>query len=113
MNRVLGQCAGGVLLATLWLQPARAVEVRDIRLWAEPDNTRVVVDLSGTAQHNLLLLHHPERVVLDVSGASLGKAARRVPPGAGAVKDVRMSRSPSGNFRLVLDLARPVSAKSF
>ena len=32
---------------------------------------------------------------------------------AGAVKSVRMSRSPPGNFRLVLDLAGPIQAKSF
>ena len=113
MYRLLCQWAGGLLLATLLLQPAGAVDVRGIRLWAGPDNTRVVVDLSGSAQHSLLLLHNPERAVLDVSGARLGKSARSVPRGAGAVKAVRMSRSPSGNFRLVLDLARPIQAKSF
>jgi N-acetylmuramoyl-L-alanine amidase len=113
MDRLLCQCAGGLLLAILLLQPAHAVDVRAIRLWAGPDSTRVVVDLSGTAQHSLLLLHNPERVVLDVSGAHLAKSAHSAPVGAGAVKSVRMSRSPSGHFRLVLDLARPSQAKSF
>jgi len=113
MSRSLCQWAGGLLLGALLLQPAYAVDVRAIRLWAGPDNTRVVVDLSGAAQHNLLLLHNPERVVLDVSGAHLAKSARGAPRGAGAVKTVRMSRNPSGNFRLVLDLARPIQAKSF
>ena len=41
------------------------------------------------------------------------KSAHTAPSGAGAVKSVRMSRSPSGNLRVVLDLARPVQAKSF
>jgi N-acetylmuramoyl-L-alanine amidase len=113
MNRLRCLWAGGLLLGTLLLQPAHAVDVRAVRLWAGPDNTRVVVDLSGAAQHNLLLLHNPERVVLDVSGAHLAKSARSAPRGAGAVKTVRMSRNPSGNFRLVLDLARPIQAKSF
>src|ERR1700677_3906877 len=113
MYRLLCQWAGGLLLATLLLQPPRAVDVRAIRLWAGPDNTRVVVDLSGSAQHSLLLLHNPERAVLDVSGAHLAKSAHSAPRGAGAVKNLRMSRSPSGNFRLVLDLARPIQAKSF
>jgi N-acetylmuramoyl-L-alanine amidase len=113
MNRLLGQWAGGLLLATLLLQPAHAVDVRAIRLWAGPDNTRVVVDLSAAAQHSLLVLHNPERVVLDVSGAHLARSAHGAPSGAGAVKSVRMSHSPSGNFRLVLDLARPIQAKSF
>jgi N-acetylmuramoyl-L-alanine amidase len=113
MYRLLCQWAGGLLLAILLLEPAVAVDVRAIRLWAGPDNTRVVVDLSGTAQHSVLLLHKPERVVVDVSGAHLAKSAHGAPAGAGAVKDVRMSHSPSGNFRLVLDLARPIQAKSF
>jgi N-acetylmuramoyl-L-alanine amidase len=111
--RLFCQWAGGLLLTTLLLQPARAVDVRGIRLWAGPDSTRVVVDLSGSAQHNLLLLHNPERAVLDVSGARLAKAAHSAPRGTGAVKNVRMSRSPSGGFRLVLDLDRPIQAKSF
>ena len=113
MKGLLPHCCLGLLLTTVVLQPAFAVSVRDVRLWAGPDNTRVVVDLSGSAQHNLLVLHNPERVVLDVSGAHLAKSARSVPRGAGAVKAVRMSRNPSGNFRLVLDLARPIQAKSF
>jgi N-acetylmuramoyl-L-alanine amidase len=113
MSRQLLQCCLGSLLATLLLQPALAVDVRNVRLWAGPDSTRVVVDLSGSARHSLLVLHNPERVVLDVSGARLGKGARVPPAGAGAVKQVRMSRDASGNLRLVLDLARPIQAKSF
>jgi len=113
MRHQLLQCCLGSLLATLLLQPALAVDVRNVRLWAGPDSTRVVVDLSGSARHSLLVLHNPERVVLDVSGARLGKGARVPPAGAGAVKQVRMSRDASGNLRLVLDLARPIQAKSF
>ena len=79
MNRLLCQWAGGLLLAILLLQPARAVDVRAIRLWAGPDNPRVVVDLSGSAQHTLLLLHNPERAVVDVSGARLAKSAHSAP----------------------------------
>jgi N-acetylmuramoyl-L-alanine amidase len=112
MNRLM-QCVAGLLLAFLWLKPAHAVDVRAIRLWAGPESTRVVVDLSGNAQHSLQVLHNPERVVLDVPGARLAKALRAVPSGTGAVKRVRMSHSPSGNLRVVLDLARPTQAKSF
>jgi N-acetylmuramoyl-L-alanine amidase len=111
MNR-LALCCLGLLLATGLLQPALAVDVRGVRLWAGPDSTRVVVDLSGSAQHSLAVLHNPERVILDVQGGRLGKGAR-TSAGAGAVKQVRMSRGPSGTLRLVLDLARPAQAKSF
>jgi N-acetylmuramoyl-L-alanine amidase len=113
MKGLLPHCCLGLLLATVLGQPAFAVDVRGVRVWAGPDNTRVVVDLSGGAQHSLSVLHNPERVVLDVRGAHLSKGARRPPAGAGAVKQVRMSRNPSGNLRVVLDLSRPTQAKSF
>src|ERR1700743_359669 len=112
MNRCLVACAGGLLLALLAMKPAFAVDVRNIRLWAEPENTRLVVDLSGRAQHSLSVLHDPERVVLDVPGAKLAKSAK-APAGTGAVKRVRVSHSPSANASLVLDLSRPITAKSF
>jgi N-acetylmuramoyl-L-alanine amidase len=111
MKGLLPHCCLGLLIATVLLQPALALDVRDVRLWAGPDNTRVVVDLSGSARHSLSVLHNPERVVLDVPGARLRQGAH-TPAGAGAVKQVRMSHS-SGNLRVVLDLSRPTQAKSF
>jgi N-acetylmuramoyl-L-alanine amidase len=111
MNRPV-PCAAGLLLAALFSMQAIAVDVRGVRLWAEPDNTRVVVDLSGRSQHTLSVLHNPERVVVDVPGAKLAKSAR-TSGGAGAVKQVRVTPGPSGTVRLVLDLARPIQAKSF
>src|ERR1700736_3989753 len=101
------------LMASVLCHSALAVDVRDVRLWAGPDNLRVVVELSTAAQHSLVMLHNPERLVLDVPGARIGKRAQVPPRGVGTIRKVRMSRSPSGNFRLVLDLARPTQAKSF
>jgi N-acetylmuramoyl-L-alanine amidase len=100
-------------LSMLLFAPARAVDVRAIRLWAGPDNTRVVLDLSGNAQHSLQVLRNPDRVVLDVVGARLAGGARRMPAGAGSVKLVRMAHRSTGELRVVLDLSRPIQAKSF
>jgi N-acetylmuramoyl-L-alanine amidase len=104
------------LLALLTAAPAlaeRAVEVRAVRLWAGPDSTRVVLDLSAGAQHSLLVLKNPDRVVLDVAGAHLARGARAAPAATGAVKQVRMARHGSGELRIVFDLAHPIRAKSF
>jgi len=86
--------------------------VRAVRLWASPEGTQVILELSGSAKHSLLLLKNPDRVVLDVADARLSAGARR-PPASGAVKEVRMARRPNGELRVVLDLTRPMRAKSF
>ncbi len=99
-------------LVMAWVAPARAVEVRAVRLWASPEGTQVVLELSGSAKHSLLMLKNPDRAVLDVSSAHLSATARK-PPAGGVVKDVRMARRPGGDLRLVLDLTRPIRAKSF
>src|SRR6266700_6186249 len=88
------------------------VDVRDVRLWAGPDSTRIVLDLSGSAQHSLAVLSNPERVVLDVPGARIGAGAR-APAAIGAIKQVRMATQPSGELRIVFDLSHSIHAKSF
>jgi N-acetylmuramoyl-L-alanine amidase len=112
MKSWVWQLVWGILMSAALL-PAHAVDVRAVRLWAGPDNTRVVLDLSGSAQHSLQVLRNPDRVVLDVAGARLGAGVRTAPAGTGAVKQVRMARRPSGELRIVLDLSRPIQAKSF
>ncbi len=101
-----------LLLGTAIGAPARAVEVRAVRLWAEPESTRIVLDLSGSARHNLSVLTNPNRIVLDLAGARLASGSR-APPAAGVVRQVRMARRPSGELRLVFDLSRSMHAKSF
>ena len=38
-------------------------------MWAAPGSTRVVFDISAPVDHNLFVLHNPERVVIDLQGA--------------------------------------------
>ena len=64
-------------------------------------------------QHSLQVLKNPDRVVLDVAGARL--APRRT-PGAGRRRHretgAYLARA-HGELRIVLDLSRPIQAKSF
>src|SRR5580700_942519 len=113
MNSWASRSLWSVLLATVLALPAHAVDVRAVRLWAGPDSTRVVLDLSGSAQHSLQVLKDPDRVVIDVAGARLAGGVRAAPAGAGAIKQVRMAHRPSGELRIVLDLSKPIQAKSF
>jgi N-acetylmuramoyl-L-alanine amidase len=105
---LLSCCA---LLGLVLSLPARAVDVRDVRLWAGPDNTRVVLDLSGSARHTMLVLHHPDRIVLDLPGVGLRPGAHA--RSTGAVRSLRFARRSGGTLRIVIDLAHPVRADSF
>ena len=111
MRVFLGCCLG--LLATTCWSSARTVDLRHVRLWAGPDSTRVVLDLSAASPRRLSMLHNPERVVLDMPGARLAKGAASDPPGAGAVRRIRISPGSAGSLRVVLELSRPAQAKSF
>jgi N-acetylmuramoyl-L-alanine amidase len=104
--------AGAVHRAVLHTE-SRDVDVRAVRLWAGRDNTRVVLDLSGSAQHSLAVMTNPDRIVLDVPGAHLAAGAKAVPAPAGTVKQVRIASRPSGGLRFVFDLSHAIRARSF
>src|ERR1700683_4743912 len=76
MRSLLSRFATLLLLVAASVLPAHAVEIRAVRLWASPESTRVVLDLSGSAQHSLLVLKNPDRIVLDVAGARRASGSR-------------------------------------
>ena len=61
----------GVLLAAMTVNALAASQVKSVRLWRAPDNTRLVFDLSGPVQHSVFTLTAPDRLVIDINGASL------------------------------------------
>src|ERR1700761_8108308 len=103
MRRTLSQYALGLLAMLSLSSRVQALEVRNVRLWAQPDSTRVVLDLSANTKSTVTVLHSPERVIIDIPQAKLAKSAR-LPHGSGAVKQVR-TMSNGSQMRLVLDLA--------
>ncbi len=94
--------------------PVRAeVEVRDVRLWAGPQATRVVLDLSSPLEHRLFTLDNPGRVVVDLKPARIDLARLELPRGSGLVEQVRSANRGDGEVRVVLDLAGKARPRSF
>jgi N-acetylmuramoyl-L-alanine amidase len=91
---------------------AAPVLVKDIRLWAGPDATRLVFDLSGPATHSVLTLKDPERVVVDISAARLENSDRSLPDGQGFIKQLRAGAQ-GDDLRLVVDLSEAATPRSF
>lgn len=92
---------------------ADAAELRDVRLWASPDSTRVVFDLDATAVHSIFTLENPSRVVVDLRDTQRAGALATQLEGKGLVQRVRSGPQPGGALRVVLDLAGSATPKSF
>ena len=101
----------GVLLATLALAAA-PTRVTDVRLWAGPEGTRLVLDLTAPVRHEVFTLENPERVVIDLENAELA-LKKALPGGQGPVKEVRSGPQPNRGLRIVLDLSSRQAARSF
>jgi N-acetylmuramoyl-L-alanine amidase len=92
---------------------AQAATVENIRVWAENERTRVVLDLSGPADHSIFTLRGPDRLVVDLQDSKLADALQRLPEGRGTVSGIRTGRRADGQLRVVLDLSQSVRSRSF
>ncbi len=92
---------------------ANPVELENVRIWAAPDNTRIVFDVSNRVEHKLEKLADPHRVVLDIQNARLRKAPAQPVASDNYLKEVRSAMRNPDDLRVVLDLKQDVSVKSF
>ncbi len=90
--------------------PALAVEVKGVRIWSGPDQTRAVFDLSESAKYKLFELDNPPRVVIDMPQSAL-KNQLNIKKN----KDIKKVRYSNRNdqLRIVLDLHQKLNSKSF
>ena len=99
-------------LALTLALPVSAARVEGVRLWAGPDQNRLVFDLDGPVDHKLFILHSPERVVLDIKNSRLLQDLGRLDLSKSFVRRVR-SAMHNGDLRVVLDMRGKVRPKSF
>lgn len=91
----------------------QAADVENVRLWRAPDNTRLVFDLTGPAEHTLFTLSSPERIVIDINGASFSANVDALALEDTPLTGVRSAPREQNDLRVVLDLSRRVNPKSF
>ena len=109
-----GLRAKSVVLLFLWAASAQAgTTVENIRIWSENGKTRVVLDLSETAEHNIFTLRGPDRLVIDLKDSRLAQTLANMPQGTGSVRSIRSAVRANGQLRVVLDLNEPIRSRSF
>ena len=100
------------LIAFGALPAVRAAEVRNLRVWASPEYTRAVFDVSGPVDYKLFELSKPDRIVLDLRDSTLAPEFS-APAAKGVLKGLRAGKQGKGDARVVFDLADGVRPKSF
>ncbi|MDX1516603.1 MAG: N-acetylmuramoyl-L-alanine amidase [Woeseiaceae bacterium] len=102
------------LVTTLFAVSVQAgTTVKNIRIWAEADKTRVVLDLTQPVDHSIFTLRGPDRLVVDLKNGRLAQSLSALPTGAGSVRAIRTGVRAGGDLRVVLDLNQAVRSRSF
>jgi N-acetylmuramoyl-L-alanine amidase len=102
-----------LVLGLLGTTSAWAVEVHDVRLWRAPDHTRIVFDLTGAAEHTLLVLSNPNRIVVDIHDTKLRANLAAMKLADTPVVTVRSGVRDGDDLRVVLEVNAIVDPRSF
>ena len=94
-------------------QFVHAVQVQGLRMWSSADSTRVVFDISASVDHNVFVLHNPERVVIDLHNTHLTRDWGQLDYSHSLVKSIRSAEHDGHDLRVVLDMKTAVKPKSF
>jgi N-acetylmuramoyl-L-alanine amidase len=90
-----------------------ATQIRNARLWRSDDKLRLVFDLSGPVHYKTFSLSAPERLIIDLSGASLSGDFSQLAVDNTVIRSIRSGHFGQGDTRIVLDLSGPVQLDSF
>lgn len=101
------------LLVALLPNILSAAEVRSLRMWPAPDNTRLVFDLSAPVEHSLFSLSNPNRIVIDLENTKISGALPSAAYNESRIKGLRYAKRGKKGLRVVLDLNNAVKPKSF
>lgn len=90
-----------------------ATQIRNARLWRSDDKLRLVFDLSGPVSYKTFTLSAPERLIIDLNGASLSGDFSQLALSGTPIRSIRSGHFGKGDTRVVLDLSSPVQLNSF
>jgi len=104
-----------VLLATVLMcvSAFSQADIKDVRIWQSPDNTRLVFDLTEPVEHKIFTLNNPHRVVIDLLNVKSQVDVTRVDVSDTAVKAIRSGVRNKTDLRIVLDISQQLTPKSF
>ncbi len=94
------------------ISTAQAAEVKALRIFAGPEYTRAVFDVSAPVDYKLFDLAGPDRLVLDLKSSTFAIGFETA-EAKGLLKAIRNGRTGKTDLRVVFDVAEGVRPKSF
>ena len=85
-------------------KPGKLSHVLDIRSHSSPEFIRVVVDLSGTADHEHGKLENPDRIYVDIRAVTITPAKRTIDVNDKFIRRIRAAQFDENTVRIVLDV---------
>jgi N-acetylmuramoyl-L-alanine amidase len=102
-----------ISLCLLALASPAAADVEAVRVWRAPDHTRLVFDLNEITDYQLFTLANPERVVIDISNATLLGDLGDLDFIDSPISGIRTAQRDDKSLRVVLDLTASVKPEAF
>ncbi|AZQ12009.1 N-acetylmuramoyl-L-alanine amidase [Shewanella khirikhana] len=113
MNRTINRLLF-IFFLLFSIEGLAANKLEGVRIWAAPESTRVVFDLTAKPSYTQSTLVAPDRLVVDLDDTQTKLALDKIANNSKLVKRVRLSKPPKkGVLRVVIDLNRPVNANLF
>lgn len=94
-------------------QSSRKAKIQDLRLSQKKDYVRLVFDLNTVAEHSILTLHKPERLVLDIKNTKMPRGMIDQVESNSLIRSIRSGVRKGNDLRVVFDLNEKVSPRSF
>lgn len=101
------------LFSVLFSTLAQAAIVENVRTYRAPEYTRLVFDLSEQVQHQVFSLDNPNRLVIDLSDATLFADFSELNLSQSPITNIRSAARNDNDTRVVLDLNTSIQARSF
>jgi len=103
---------GGVLFLCMSVVSYGAT-ITNARVWPAPDHTRLVFEVSAGVEHKLFTLSNPRRIVLDLTNVKSLTELSDLSLSGSPIKRIRTAVRNKKDLRVVLDISRSVTPKSF
>ncbi len=103
------------LLAILYSSFSFAAQTRvnGVRIRTSSENTRLVFDTSHIPEHKIFQLKNPARLIIDFNNTKLAGKLKLPRNSSPLIKRLRTAKRGKNNLRVVFDLQKNISPKSF